>query len=714
MDKTRSNMFLGSFEPRCPPVGEDSVLVYTPGWRAKSDILLSILQSHNMRYDMEFHSPYEENDQESKTIPPKMEFQPSSTFKPRLTSNPIDPTRNGFNIDSNIFKTPPGPFPKQTMLATDDIAENVVSTPAPTDIANATGGITQVMIEKDSATSLRQYCCDGCSTCPILRLRWHCTECRDFDLCEACYKVLDADWLPPPHSRDHPMSAIPIEMEMKESGNFGILFDGIPKLHKQAKTEPIPREPKSSKANASTQRERSEHLKKVYVAPKPKSSESLLESLNKRCPPGGGNSVIVYTTTGGNRKPFKDSNKIRSLLHSHYIQMFERDIFTDAVSREQLKELMGYIKVPLLFVKGRLVGGADEVTNMEENGDLDILFDGIPKLHKQAETKETIAKAEGEMQLSPTMNPFLDNVSVGGSSTTTDGPTVSEIQSTLTFCSISNFLNFSSTSAALARIRVASRSYNQIKLLLIGDNGVGKRFLHRRFSSADSISDTSMSNGIYYESSFNNIKNCISDVKHYARDNVYEVLVGNKADMGESERVVSTSEGQALADEYGIKFFETSALIFFNVKQVFLSTKQKTVGRTKVLLETVPVHRLADIFVASFEISFEEQLSMLDSVDLKVRLLKATELVDRHLQSIRVAEKITQKVEGQLSKSQKEFLLRQQMRAIKEELGDNDDDEDDVAALERGMQSGGMPPNVWKHAQRDCFLIFTVVPFIYK
>lgn len=51
-------------------------------------------------------------------------------------------------------------------------------------------------------------------------------------------------------------------------------------------------------------------------------------------------------------------------------------------------------------------------------------------------------------------------------------------------------------------------------------------------------------------------------------------------------------------------------------------------------METVPVHKLADIFVASFEISFEEQLSMLDSVDLKVRLSKATELVDRHLQVI--------------------------------------------------------------------------------
>nr|GEX86317.1 lon protease homolog 2, peroxisomal-like isoform X2 [Tanacetum cinerariifolium] len=132
-----------------------------------------------------------------------------------------------------------------------------------------------------------------------------------------------------------------------------------------------------------------------------------------------------------------------------------------------------------------------------------------------------------------------------------------------------------------------------------------------------------------------------------------------------------------------------------------LEQKQKTAGRTKILLETVPVHKLADIFVASFEISFEEQLAMLDSVDVKVRLSKATELVERHLQSIRVAEKITQKVEGQLSKTQKEYLLRQQMRAIKEELGDNDDEDDDVAALERKMQDAGMPPNIWKHAQRE-------------
>ncbi|KAI3787688.1 hypothetical protein L2E82_00021 [Cichorium intybus] len=59
------------------------------------------------------------------------------------------------------------------------------------------------------------------------------------------------------------------------------------------------------------------------------------------------------------------------------------------------------------------------------------------------------------------------------------------------------------------------------------------------------------------ESSFNNIRNWIRNIEQHASDNVNKILVGNKADMDERKRVVPTAKGQALADEYGIKFFET-------------------------------------------------------------------------------------------------------------------------------------------------------------
>lgn len=49
---------------------------------------------------------------------------------------------------------------------------------------------------------------------------------------------------------------------------------------------------------------------------------------------------------------------------------------------------------------------------------------------------------------------------------------------------------------------------------------------------------------------------------------VLQILVGNKLDMAEDKRAVSYSKGKALADEYGIQFFETSAKDNIHVEEV--------------------------------------------------------------------------------------------------------------------------------------------------
>ncbi|CAI9109909.1 OLC1v1009837C1 [Oldenlandia corymbosa var. corymbosa] len=134
-----------------------------------------------------------------------------SLFRELLFSaNQAVQTSSSLAISSRLLQVP---FPKQTMLVAEDVSENAAPAPVQADITSATTGNTHIMVEDDNITSSVQYCCDGCSTVPILRRRWHCTICPDFDLCEACYEVLDADRLPPPHSRDHPMTAIPIEVE---------------------------------------------------------------------------------------------------------------------------------------------------------------------------------------------------------------------------------------------------------------------------------------------------------------------------------------------------------------------------------------------------------------------------------------------------------------------------------------------------------------------
>lgn len=77
----------------------------------------------------------------------------------------------------------------------------------------------------------------------------------------------------------------------------------------------------------------------------------------------------------------------------------------------------------------------------------------------------------------------------------------------------------------------------------------------------------------------------IRNIEQHAADNVDKILVGNKCDMIE-EKVVATQTGQALADEYSIKFFETSAKSNINVKEAFTSIasdiKKRLIDNPKV------------------------------------------------------------------------------------------------------------------------------------
>jgi Ras-related protein Rab-8A len=69
--------------------------------------------------------------------------------------------------------------------------------------------------------------------------------------------------------------------------------------------------------------------------------------------------------------------------------------------------------------------------------------------------------------------------------------------------------------------------------------------------------------------SFNSIRNWVGQIQQHADVHVNKILVGNKCDMLD-DKVVSTEEGQALADEYGVKFFETSAKNNINVEGGFV------------------------------------------------------------------------------------------------------------------------------------------------
>lgn len=117
-------------------------------------------------------------------------------------------------------------------------------------------------------------------------------------------------------------------------------------------------------------------------------SKCALEVFEKMCPPGGENAIVIYTTTlRGIRKTFEDCNKVRSILESYDVHMLERDISMDAGFKEELRKLMGTkeVKVPMVFVKGRLIGGVDEVVKLEEEEKLGVVLEGIQRARSGCE-----------------------------------------------------------------------------------------------------------------------------------------------------------------------------------------------------------------------------------------------------------------------------------------------------------------------------------------
>ncbi|MCD7451530.1 hypothetical protein HAX54_012516 [Datura stramonium] len=99
-----------------------------------------------------------------------------------------------------------------------------------------------------------------------------------------------------------------------------------------------------------------------------------------KCPPGGKNAVIFYTTSlRGIRKTFEDCNTIRFLLESFRVVYYERDVSIHIEYRDELWRILGgRIVPPRLFIKGRHIGGADEVVGLHEQGILKKLLHGIP------------------------------------------------------------------------------------------------------------------------------------------------------------------------------------------------------------------------------------------------------------------------------------------------------------------------------------------------
>ncbi|MEK7821787.1 MAG: endopeptidase La, partial [Planctomycetota bacterium] len=111
--------------------------------------------------------------------------------------------------------------------------------------------------------------------------------------------------------------------------------------------------------------------------------------------------------------------------------------------------------------------------------------------------------------------------------------------------------------------------------------------------------------------------------------------------------------------------------------------------------------RLADMIASHLSISVHEKEEVLEAVKVKERLKKVNTFISKEMEVLELARKIQGQVKSELDKGQKEYYLRQQLKAIQDELGETDERTVEVQELKQKITQAKMPPEVLKEAERE-------------
>jgi ATP-dependent Lon protease len=110
---------------------------------------------------------------------------------------------------------------------------------------------------------------------------------------------------------------------------------------------------------------------------------------------------------------------------------------------------------------------------------------------------------------------------------------------------------------------------------------------------------------------------------------------------------------------------------------------------------------LADLIASSLNISKDEKQKALEAEDVKERLKEVTRLVNRELEVLELGQKIQSHIKQDMDKTQREFYLRQQLKAIKEELGEKDEGKVEVEEYRTKIAEKNLPEEAKKEAERE-------------
>jgi len=111
--------------------------------------------------------------------------------------------------------------------------------------------------------------------------------------------------------------------------------------------------------------------------------------------------------------------------------------------------------------------------------------------------------------------------------------------------------------------------------------------------------------------------------------------------------------------------------------------------------------RLADTVAAHMALKLSEKQKMLELQDVRTRLEQVMSLIEGEMEVLQIEKKIRGRVKSQMEKSQREYYLNEQMKAIQKELGDLEDAPNELGDLEKRIAKAGMPKEAREKATAE-------------
>jgi ATP-dependent Lon protease len=110
---------------------------------------------------------------------------------------------------------------------------------------------------------------------------------------------------------------------------------------------------------------------------------------------------------------------------------------------------------------------------------------------------------------------------------------------------------------------------------------------------------------------------------------------------------------------------------------------------------------LCHLVASTLRLKTEEKQKLLELVDVEARLREVSLILNREFEVFELGTKIQSQVQSELDKGQREFFLRQQLKAIQEELGESDPEEAEAAELREQLEALALPEEIAKAAFRE-------------